>query len=165
MLLSRHRNTYNLWRTLYMNTRYFSLVLGIVFLLIGIAGFIPGLLHGPGHTGDVEVTQSFGLLMGLFPVNALHNVVHIAFGIWGIAAYRSYTGARGYSQAVAVIYAVLAVMGIIPGLNTTFGLVPLYGNDIWLHAVIAIAAAYFGFVAKDREVDYSSTATTTNHRI
>ncbi len=148
-----------------MSTRYFSLVLGIIFLLIGIAGFVPGLLQTPEPAADVEVTQSFGRLMGLFPVNALHNVVHIIFGIWGIAAYRSYTGARGYSKAVAIIYAVLAVMGIIPGLNTTFGLIPLYGHDIWLHAVIAIAAAYFGFVASDREVGHSTTTTTTSHRI
>ncbi len=148
-----------------MSTRYFSLVLGIIFLLIGIAGFVPGLLQTPEPAADVEVTQSFGRLMGLFPVNALHNLVHIIFGIWGIAAYRSYTGARGYSKAVAIIYAVLAVMGIIPGLNTTFGLIPLYGHDIWLHAVIAIAAAYFGFVATDREVGHSTTTTTTSHRI
>jgi hypothetical protein len=147
-----------------MSTRYFSLVLGIIFLLVGIAGFVPGLMHTPEPAADVEVTQSFGRLMGLFPVNALHNVVHIIFGIWGIAAYRSYTGARGYSKAVAIIYAVLAIMGLIPGLNTTFGLIPLYGHDIWLHAVIAIAAAYFGFVATDREVGRSTTTTTT-HRI
>jgi Domain of unknown function (DUF4383) len=148
-----------------MSTRYFSLVLGIIFLLVGIAGFVPGLLQTPEPAADVEVTQSFGRLMGLFPVNALHNLVHIIFGIWGIAAYRSYTGARGYSKAVAIIYAVLAVMGLIPGLNTTFGLIPLYGHDIWLHAVIAIAAAYFGFVASDREVGHSTATTTTSHRI
>jgi hypothetical protein len=146
-----------------MSTRYFSLVLGIIFLLVGIAGFVPGLMHTPEHAADVQVTQSFGRLMGLFPVNALHNVVHIVFGICGIAAYRSYTGARGYSKAVAIIYAVLAIMGIIPVLNTTFGLIPLYGHDIWLHAVIAIAAAYFGFVATDREVGVART--TTTHRI
>ncbi|QQP92085.1 DUF4383 domain-containing protein [Skermanella sp. TT6] len=147
-----------------MSTRYFSLVLGIVFLLIGVAGFVPGLMHMPEHTADVEVTENFGRLFGLFPVNILHNVVHIAFGIWGIAAYRSYAGARSYSRAVAVIYAVLAVMGLIPGLNTTFGLIPLYGHDVWLHAVIAIAAAYFGFAAKDTEVGHNTTTTTT-HRI
>lgn len=147
-----------------MNTRYFSLVLGIVFLLVGVAGFIPGLMHMPEQAADVEVTENFGRLFGLFPVNILHNIVHIIFGIWGIAAYRSYAGARVYSRAVAVIYAVLAVMGFIPGLNTTFGLIPLYGNDIWLHAVIAIAAAYFGFAAKDTEVGRNTTTTTT-HRI
>jgi hypothetical protein len=148
-----------------MSTRYFSLVLGIIFLLIGIAGFVPGLLHTPEPAADVEVTQSFGRLMGLFPVNALHNLVHIIFGIWGIVAYRSYTGARGYSKAVAIIYAVLAVMGIIPGLNTTFGLIPLYGHDVWLHALIAVAAAYFGFVASDREIGQSTTTTTTTRRV
>jgi hypothetical protein len=146
-----------------MTTRYFALILGIVFLLIGIAGFIPGLLVQPEPTPDVAVTESFGRLFGLFPVNMLHNLVHIVFGIWGIAAYRSYSGARGYSKAVAVIYAVLAVMGLIPGLNTTFGLIPLYGNDIWLHALIAIAAAYFGFFATERAGD--RTTTTTTHRI
>ncbi|UEM23877.1 DUF4383 domain-containing protein [Skermanella mucosa] len=147
-----------------MSTRYFSLVLGIVFLLVGVAGFIPGLMHMPEQAADVEVTENFGRLFGLFPVNILHNIVHIIFGIWGIAAYRNYGGARVYSRAVAVIYAVLAVMGFIPGLNTTFGLIPLYGNDIWLHAVIAIAAAYFGFMVKDTEVGHSTTTTTT-HRI
>src|SRR3954451_12035266 len=144
-----------------MSTRYFSLVLGIVFLLIGIAGFIPGLLQTPEHAADVQVTQSFGRLMGLFPVNALHNLVHIIFGIWGIAAYRSYSGARGYSKVVAIVYALLTIMGLIPGLNTTFGLIPLYGNDIWLHALIAIAAGYFGFVATDREVGGTASTTTT----
>ena len=83
--------------------------------------------------------------MGLFPVNALHNV----------APYHlRHLGYRGISQLIlrtellqggAIIYAALAVMGIIPGLNTFFGLILLYGPDIWLHAVIAIAAAYFGF--------------------
>jgi hypothetical protein len=148
-----------------MITRYFSLGLGIIFLLIGIAGFVPGLLQTPEPAADVAVTESFGRLFGLFPVNVLHNIVHIIFGIWGIAAYRSYSGARGYSRAVAIIYAVLTVMGIIPGLNTTFGLIPLYGHDIWLHALIAVAAAYFGFVATDREIVQSTTTTTTTRRV
>ena len=44
--------------------------------------------------------------------------------------------------------------GLIPGLNTMFGLMPIHGNDVWLHALIAIAAAYFGFApvrATDRD--------------
>jgi hypothetical protein len=47
--------------------------------------------------------------------------------------------------SLAVIFGVLTVMGLIPGLNTVFGLIPLFGHDIWLHALTAIAAAYFGF--------------------
>ncbi|HET9023794.1 MAG TPA: DUF4383 domain-containing protein, partial [Burkholderiaceae bacterium] len=54
-----------------------------------------------------------------------------------------------YFKAVAIIYAVLGVMGFIPGLRSTFGLIPLYGNDIWLHFVLAAVAAYFGFVRRE----------------
>lgn len=140
-----------------MPVRYFALVYGIVFLLIGIAGFIPGLVTSPQGGADVEVEAGFGRLFGLFPINWLHNLVHAAFGIWGLAAYRSFSRARIYAQSVAVIYAVFVVMGFIPVLQTTFGLVPLYGHNIWLHAGLAIVAAYFGF-APARSVGGPATA-------
>lgn len=130
-----------------MNIRYFALIYGIVFLLVGIAGFIPGLV-APAAGPPEHATASFGHLFGLFPINALHNLVHIAFGIGGIAAYRSFSNARLYARVVAIAYAVLMIFGLIPGLNTLFGLVPLYGHDVWLHAVLAIGAAYFGFFAR-----------------
>lgn len=129
-----------------MALRYFALAYGVVFLAVGIAGFVPGLVTGEmQETG--EAAGAAGLLFGLFPVNILHNLVHIAFGIWGLAVFRSLSGARVYARSVAVIYGLLAVMGLIPVLDTTFGLIPLYGHDVWLHAVLAIIAAYFGWVA------------------
>lgn len=135
-----------------MRTRYFALILGIVFVVIGVAGFIPGLVAPIAADEDrlLIIDGGYGRLLGLFPVNWLHNLVHLAFGVWGIVAYRSFRGARVYAQATAVIYGVLTVMGFIPLLWTTFGLVPLYGNDIWLHALIAVVAAYFGFGNPDR---------------
>ena len=45
-------------------------------------------------------------------------------------------------------YGLLTVMGLIPGLSTTFGLVPIYGADVALHAVIAAVSAYFGFAVR-----------------
>lgn len=127
----------------------FALIYGIVFLAVGIAGFVPGLVTPPvGENGaalDVAAEMAHGRLLGLFPVNWLHNLVHIVFGIWGLAVFRRYGGARVYAQAVAVIYAVFAIMGFIPLLQTTFGLIPLYGNDIWLHILLAAVAAIFGF--------------------
>ena len=128
-----------------MNTRTFALIFGIVFLAIGAAGFVPGLIQ-PLHPGHPPVNPEGALLLGLFPVNALHNAVHILFGIWGLAASRSLGGAVLYARGVALIYAVLAVIGFIPALNTLFGMVPLYQNDIWLHAALALVAAYFGWV-------------------
>lgn len=137
-----------------MSVRTFALVFGIVFVVVGVAGFIPGLTAAHTHP-DVTMETGLGLLFGLFPVNLLHNIVHVLFGIWGLAASRSVSGSRGYGKAVAVIYALFVVMGIVEAANlwTTFGLVPLYGNDVWLHALLAAGAAYFGFFHRDREVN------------
>ena len=149
-----------------MRTRYFALVFGVVFLLVGIAGFVPAFVSpppaGPDPAATAAADAGFGRLMGLFPINAPHNLVHVAFGVWGLAAYRAFPAARLYGRAVAVIYALLAVMGLIPGLNTTFGLVPIYGHDVWLHALLAIVAAYFGFAAAPDVEDRTAGARTAS---
>jgi hypothetical protein len=149
-----------------MATRRFALIMGIIFLLVGVMGFIPQLLVSPadhphGQHG-VTVNQFEGYLLGLFHVNILHSLVHVLFGIMGIAMARRWDSARSYARIVAISYGLLTIMGLIPGLNTVFGLIPIHGHDVWLHAVIALAAAYFGFAvhstADDRHV---ATATTT----
>jgi hypothetical protein len=129
-----------------MAIRYFALIYGIVFLLVGLAGFIPAFVtpYPPGHP-DLALAGGAGLLFGLFPVNWVHNLIHAAFGVWGIAVWRSVWRSRTYAQSVAIIYAVFAIMGFIPVLNTTFGLAPLHGHDIWLHVLLAVPAAYFGW--------------------
>lgn len=130
-----------------MRTRYFAVALGVVFLAAGILGFVPALLSPPEGGPDLMVDQGYGLLLGLFPVNVIHNLIHLAFGVWGVVAWKSFAASRVYARSVAVIYAIVAVMGLLPVLSTAFGLAPLYGHDIWLHAVIAIVSAYFGFAA------------------
>lgn len=131
-----------------MATRTFALVLGITFLAVGILGFVPAALTHPAPTGhDLRIQTSEGYLLGLFHVNALHSAVHILFGLVGVAMFRQLGTARLYCQIVAVAYALLALIGLIPATNTAFGLIPLHGHDVWLHAVIAIAAGYFGFMA------------------
>jgi hypothetical protein len=104
-----------LFKKLVDGERACALILGIIFLVVGIAGFI-------------------------------HNAVHLVVGILGIAAATSFSGALVYNQGFAVTYAAIAVMGILPLMNTTFGLMPIYGNNVWFNALTAIAAAYFGFV-------------------
>lgn len=136
-----------------MNTRTFALVWGIVFLGLAATGFIPGLLHPPsGAHPSLAVGSMYGDALGLFPVNVLHSLVHLVFGIWGLVASRDWSKAKSYAKAVAIIYAVFVVMGLIPGLNTTFGLVPLFGNDVWLHLLLAAPAAYFGFMHRGRSL-------------
>ena len=136
-----------------MSIRTFALIYGLVFLVVGIAGFIPGLIT-PHDAAEhqLAIEQGAGNLLGLFPVNVLHNIVHLLFGVWGLAVYRNAHASIAYARSVAVVYAVFVVMGFIPGLDTVFGLVPLHGNDIWLHALLAAVAAYFGFIRRDDEV-------------
>jgi hypothetical protein len=93
----------------------------------------------------LTVEHGHGLALGLFPVNILHNVVHLLFGVLGLIAGRSAAGALGFAKFVAVAYGLLTVLGLVPATQTTFGLIPIYGNDVWLHGAIAAASAYFGF--------------------
>jgi len=73
-----------------MRTRYLALILGIVFLLIGILGFVPGLRSLPSNAPEIAVTSGYGYLLGLFPINTLHNIVHLTVGLLGIAAFWSF---------------------------------------------------------------------------
>lgn len=131
-----------------MSTRTFALVYGIVFLLAGASGFIPGMLHPvPVDAPPLAVVTGYGFVMGLLPVNLLHNLVHVLFGILGVAAFAGLFAPRFYAQIVAVVYGMLVVLGLLPATNTLFGLVPIYGNDVWLHLGLGLVAAYFGFVA------------------
>ena len=136
--------------------RSFALIIGIVYLLVGIMGFIPSFVSPPNGP-DLAVDANHGRLLGLFPINLTHNIVHLAIGLWGLASYRSFSGSVGFARGLAVLYAGLAVMGLIPGLKTMFGLAPLHGNDVWLHAGTAALAAYFGWAAA------RSDATTHRH--
>jgi hypothetical protein len=128
------------------NTQGFAKVMGWLFLVVGIFGFIPGFVQDP-YPGapEMAVHTGYGYLFGLFPVNVLHNLVHIGIGLWGLGAAGAFDSARQFSRGLAIFYGALAVMGLIPWLNTTFGLIPIFGHDIWLHAVTAALAAYFGF--------------------
>lgn len=140
-----------------MNTTTFALLIGIAYLAAGLLGLIPAaLVPPPADAPPTTFAVLYGYLLGLFPVNVLHSAVHLAIGAWGLAAWRRMADPRMYARALAVLYGVLAVMGLIPGLNTVFGLIPLHGHDVWLHAGTAAIAAYFGW-RKEVDVDRRST--------
>jgi len=112
-----------------MSTRYFALIFGIVFLLAGVSGFIPGMLHPvPADAPPLTVPMGYGLVLGLLPVNLLHNLVHVLFGILGLVAFGGLFAPRLYAQIVAVSYGLPVILGLLPATNTLFGLVPIYGK-------------------------------------
>ena len=132
-----------------MAVRYFALIAGILYIGAGVLGFVPGAVQ-PAAEGapELSVASGYGYLFGLFAVNIVHNVIHLGIGVLGLAAYfQGATWARQFARGLAIVYGVLAVIGLIPALSTTFGLAPLFGHDVWLHAATAVVAAYFGFIA------------------
>lgn len=124
--------------------RQFALVLGAVLLIIGILGFFEPLMTVESPIGDGSTVS---LLFGLFAVNTVHNLVHIASGILGIAAgLISWPASRLYAQAFGVVYGLVTVAGMLSPEGTMFlGILPLNLADTVLHLIITVAALYFGF--------------------
>lgn len=148
-----------------MTTRTFALILGLIFVAIGVAGFIPALAHpeagaalagnlsAAAHSGPVPAPRMLGpgddMLFGLFPVNPLLSGLHLLCGLWGLIAARGRRAALAYARIVAILYALLALAGLMPATQTGFDLMPLYAKDVWLHGLIALAGAYFGWVTHE----------------
>jgi len=129
-----------------IKTSTFALIFGLAYLAAGLLGLVPALLTPPPPDAPpTTFTLMYGYLLGLFPVNLLHSLVHLVIGAWGIAAWSGRSSSVSYARSLAVVYGVLAVMGMLPMMNTTFGMIPIHGNDIWLHGLTAAIAAYFGW--------------------
>lgn len=117
-----------------MNLKTFAWGFGIVFVLIGLLGFVPAL--NPG-----------GLLLGIFQVNGFHNIVHILSGVVAVvAALGGAYYAKWYFIVFGVVYALVTVLGFLTG-NGLFGLIPVNMADNLLHLVIAGSSLYLGFTA------------------
>lgn len=137
-----------------MAIRTFSLLMGVIFGMLGTLGFVPAAVHSVHiDAPPLAVDEGYGLLLGLFPVNVLHNLVHLLFGLLGLAAFGGVLLMPvTYARLVAISYWLLAIMGLFPVLNTFFGLVPIYGADVLLHVGLAAVATYFGFFYRTHAV-------------
>jgi hypothetical protein len=116
--------------------RTLSKLFGVVLLAIGIMGFISGL------TPDDE-------LLGIFHVDTLHNVIHLASGavaLW--AGYTSRKASRMYFQVFGLVYALVAILGFMAGDEDILGLLANNMADNWLHVAIAGSALFLGFGSK-----------------
>jgi len=127
-----------------MNTTIQKLaaVFGVVFILVAIVGFL-----APGGMAMQPTDPAMAAkALGIFPVNLLHNLVHLLFGVWGLAASRSWAGARQFFVWGGTIYVVLTIAAFIS--PSGFGLVPIGGADIGLHCVLAIAMLAIGLTSR-----------------
>lgn len=126
-----------------------ALAVGIVFLVVGIAGFIPGLTTGV-ETMTFAGHESGALLLGVFQVSILHNIVHLLFGIAGLAFARSAAGSRNFLIWGGVVYLVLWVYGLIVTGDNPANFVPMNHADNWLHLVLGVGMVLLGiFVGRN----------------
>jgi hypothetical protein len=128
-----------------------ALIVGVVFLVVGIAGFIPGLTTNYDAM-LIAGEESEALLFGIFQVSVLHNIVHLLFGVAGVAFARSFDGSRNYLIWGGVVYAVLFVYGLFLSGDQPANFVPLNTADNWLHVVLAIGMVALGLVLGRRDV-------------
>ncbi|MFG1954979.1 DUF4383 domain-containing protein [Micromonospora sp. NPDC048830] len=118
-------------------------VFGVVFLLVGVLGFIPGIttryddLYFAGHTSEAK-------LLGVFQVSVLHNIVHLAFGVAGLVLSRSVHGARTFLVGGGAIYLVLWLYGLVVDHRTAANFIPVNSADNWLHLGLGIGMIALG---------------------
>jgi uncharacterized membrane protein YuzA (DUF378 family) len=122
-----------------------ALLVGIVFLAVGILGFVPGITT---HYGDLSFAghNSSAKLLGIFQTSILQNIIHLLFGLAGIAMARTWEGARTFLIGGGVIYLVLFVYGLFAHGNTSANFVPVNSADNVLHVALGVGMGALGFV-------------------
>ena len=117
-----------------------AMLVGIVFLLVGILGFIPGITSDA--PGDFAGDNSNAELLGIFQTSILHNIVHLLFGLAGLALARTWDGARTYLIGGGIVYLALWILGLVGGANW----VPTNTADDWLHFALGAGMIGAGFL-------------------
>jgi hypothetical protein len=134
------------------NMQKAAAAVGAVFLLVGILGFIPGI------TSDFDAMEAAGAdsdaeLLGIFEVSVLHNLVHLLFGVAGLAMARRWDSARAYLIGGGLIYLVLWVYGLLVDKGSEANFVPVNAADDWLHLVLGLGMVALGLILQRERAD------------
>jgi ABC-type transport system involved in multi-copper enzyme maturation permease subunit len=121
-----------------------ALVIGAVYTLIGIAGFLV-----TGFENFASETDK--TLLG-FEINPLHNLVHLAIGLAGLMLWRRLDTARTYGWLLAAGYGLAFLYGLFAAGNSDINFLSLNGADNGLHLVSAVAGVAIALLPADRTV-------------
>ncbi len=126
-----------------------ALIVGVVFLLVGLLGFVPGI------TADLDKIEFAGrhsdaMLLGIFEVSILHNIVHLLFGVAGVLLSRTWPGARGFLIGTGVIYLLLWLYGLLITHDSPANFVPVNTADNWLHFILGVGMIALGLLLSRR---------------
>ncbi|HET6860594.1 MAG TPA: DUF4383 domain-containing protein [Streptomyces sp.] len=120
-----------------------ALAVGAVFLLVGILGFIPGVTTDY-DTMEFAAHHSDAQLLGIFQVSVLHNLVHLLFGVAGVALSRTASGSRSFLLVGGAVYLVLWLYGLLIDHDSGANFVPVNTADNWLHFVLGVGMIALG---------------------
>jgi len=138
------------------NVQKAAAAVGIVFLLVGVLGFVPGITSNYGRL-EFASANSEALLLGLFQVSILHNIVHLLFGVLGLVMARTASGARTYLVVGGIVYLVLFLYGLLVSQNSAANFVPLNTADDILHLLLGIGMLGLGLALTRRRSDVAAT--------
>src|SRR5919202_1817033 len=130
-----------------------AFLVGATFLLVGILGFIPGITT---HYGDMSFAghDSDATLLGLFQVSILHNIVHLLFGVAGLALSKTWEGAKRFLIGGGVIYLVLFLYGLLTDQDSSANFVPVNGADDVLHLLLGLGMLGLGLaLGRERRIE------------
>jgi hypothetical protein len=132
-------------------------LIGVVFLLVGVLGFIPGItthysdMSFAGHNSDAK-------LLGIFQVSILHNIVHLLYGVAGLMLSRTWDGAKNFLYIGGAVYLVLWIYGLVIDKTSGANFVPVNTADNWLHFVLGVGMVAVGYLLS-REAHRRTTVT------
>lgn len=107
---------------------------GWVLVLVGVLGFVPGI------TTDNH-------LLGIFEVDVLHNIIHLATGIIALLMAGSEASSVLFFKIFGVVYALVTIVGFAQG-DSVLGIFGVNLADNLLHLVIALLALKLGFMSQ-----------------
>ena len=113
-----------------------AIIYGLVFVALGILGFLP------------QFTQN-EMLFGMFQVNLVHNVIHLATGVIALwVGFSNASACRIFFQVFGILYLLVSALGFYYGNQMLLGMIANNTADSWLHLLIAVVTLYFGFGIK-----------------
>lgn len=133
-----------------MHPKQFSLIAGIVMLVVGALSFMSSFNIDAASLLPLQLEASHVNFLGLLPMNIINKIALLGFGAGGIAAYlarnTSLPSSINFARIVAIVMIPGAILGLIPATQTMFGYWPLYGGEVIVHGAFGLMGAYFGWM-------------------
>ncbi|RIV35623.1 DUF4383 domain-containing protein [Micromonospora radicis] len=122
-----------------------ALAVAVLFLVLGVAGFVPGITTGYGEM-TFAGHHSEAKLLGIFQVSILHNLLHLGFGLAGLVLARRVAGARLFLAGGGAVYLALWLYGWATEDESAANFIPVNGADDFLHLGLGFGMLALGLL-------------------